>query len=94
MIDQEEVNIMLDNLLQFFYCNNNNEVACNKAYPETFTTTKEELKFFNPSAEAMKSYQEQMNLRLQDGCGEARYIIGFGNGLEKYEMFCSLSNED
>jgi len=90
--DQEEVNIMLDNLLEFFYCkNNNNEAACNKVCLETFTTTKEELKFFNPCFETMKSYQKQMKLKLQDGYGEARYIVGFGNGLKKHEMFYSLS---
>jgi len=100
IIDQDEVNIMLENLLQFFYCynnNNNNEMACNKASLESFTTSKEELKFFNPCPNTMKSYQEQMTLKLQDGYGEARYIIGLGEnqtliGLKKHEMFYSLSN--
>ena len=95
-IEQEEVEIILNNLLEFFYSNNNNEVASNKASLDTFTTNKEELKFSNPCSETMKKYQEQMSLKLHDGYGEARYIIGLGEnqnliGLKKEDMFSSLS---
>jgi len=45
----------------------------------------------------MKKYQEQMNLKLHDGYGEARYIIGLGEnqnliGLKKDHMLSSLKN--
>jgi len=96
-IEQEEVEIILNNLLEFFYSNNNNEIAPSKASLDSFTTNKEELKFVNPCSETMKKYQEQMNLKLHDGYGEARYIIGLGEnqnliGLKKDHMLSSLKN--
>ena len=83
---------ILHNLLQFFY----NNPESSQTIDNTPTTTKEELKFFNPSQDNLESLKAQMALKLKNGHGEARYIIGLINnsedaGLNKNDMFHSLS---
>lgn len=90
--DQEDVDFTLHNLLQIFY--NNSESS--HTIDNTPTITKQQLKFLNASLENIESLKSQMSLKLKNGYGEARYIIGIFNnsedeGITKSEMYEALS---
>ena len=87
---ENEVNVALSHLLDLIYMSPNDQ-AYN--WENNFA---EKPDFNEPDQERLAHLTTQMSLRLQEGQGEAKYIVGVGNncifiGLSKGEMLSSLS---
>lgn len=88
---ENEVDVVLGHLLDLIYMSPNDQ-AYN--WENNFA---EKPGFTEPDQERLSHLMTQMSLRLQEGQGEAKYIVGVGNnctfvGLSKEEMLSSLSN--
>lgn len=87
---ENEVNVALCHLLDLIYMSPNDQ-AYN--WENNFA---EKPGCNEPEQERLAHLMTLMSLRLQEGQGEAKYIVGVGNnctliGLSKEEMFSSLS---
>jgi hypothetical protein len=88
---ENEVDVVLGHLLGLIYLS-----PYDQAY-NWENNFAEKPGFTEPDQERLSRLMTQMSLRLLEGQGEAKYIVGVGNnctfvGLSKEEMFSSLSN--
>ena len=87
---ESEVEGILSHLLELIYAAPANEASDGE------NNFERKLEASEAYRESLDNLRTRMALRLKEGFGEAKYIVGVGNscdllGLNRERMFCSLS---